>query len=84
MVLPLFFNKTRELVTWYPTAADGDMIIAQLAYKFQQGILFEGSDFFLYLFIWAASFVFFWQNYHFWEAIFKIFDHQAYMDRNEA
>lgn len=38
----------------------------------------------LYIFIWAVSFVFFYQNYNFWEALFKIFDHKPYFERTEA
>lgn len=47
-------------------------------------MVFDKNELLLYIFIWAVSFVFFWQNYHFWESCFQIFDHKAYFERTPA
>lgn len=60
MVLPIFFNKTRELATWSPSALEGNEIIAKLGIKYQNGLVFDPNELILYMFVWAVSFVFFW------------------------
>ena len=80
----VWYNKTRSIATWMPSAAEGDEIVKLLAPKFQDGLILEDRDLFVYAFTFIASFLFFWQIYSFWEAAFRAMELEAYKKRSEA
>lgn len=80
----VWYNKTRSIATWMPSAAEGDEIVKLLAPKFQGGLILEDKDFFLYVGVFIGSFFFFWHIYAFWEACFDILELETYIQRSEA
>ena len=72
-MLNILFTKTNKLLAWWPTAAQGDMIVEKLDPLFKSGSsLIHENDLYLYIGVYIAATIFFALMYFLVEAFFKL------------
>ena len=81
-MLNILFTKTNKLLSWFPNAAEGDMIVDKLAPLFKSGSsLLNEKHIQMYLAAYVGSIVFFMSVYFLWEAFFKMSGSIMYKER---
>ena len=59
-MINLLFEKTNNLLSWWPSGSEGDMIVSQLPALFKSGSsLLQEGDLLIYFVTYVASIVFF-------------------------
>ena len=83
-MLNILFTKTNKLLSWFPSAAEGDLIVGKLAPLFKTGeSLLTPDDLKMYIAVYFGSILFFAFAYFFWEMVFKLSGSKMYLERTD-